>query len=377
MIQIDVEYYNKSERDKFQNLSSKNEINNIVKNGVSIDPLSLLSESMFMEWKDHDDWNNRGALLAKINNRKLEFDEYFSTQSKSLVAKFLPLEMENHRIERVGVGFGLSVVGKIFNLQSADWEKIPTTNTTKTLDFAVASTGDYYISVECKGTIATDKKHLTHRSKHSKNKSHIKNKKINLSSDIIGIGIIAIIPHLKVANENVKVLLVDPPMSRPLISPRRFKILSRYRSYRALIRLIGTPRMLLALNTRIYTLESVNDFEFLDEVPLFDINGRVFDIPNSFLFEKSIEANPQDFPIVGKAQKIGNTVSFLGIDTEIIPIITRQSHNEILNWSSRRQGRHEVDVLVKAKDLDLDTDQIITFDMSINSSGLAIGYYQE
>lgn len=375
MFQFDVDYYNKEEEKLLQNTIFAKELNSLTNTGLNVDPLDLLAESMFMEQKSQTSWTNREELINRAVGRIDEFCEYFRLNSRTLVANFSAQDMENHRIERAGVGASLYAMGKMLGTNAADWEKI-NIGSQKDLDFQVASTEENFLVVECKASI---NKNVTRKTPSiSQHKSHIKAKKqkqrAQRSSDTL-IGTITVIPYDD--NTPAKILLVDPPLPRPFTSPNRFKVIARYRSYERLIHLIGKPFLLVALNTRIKALENIEDIASLSGLPLVNMNGEPFSIPTSFLNNRS---GTRDGSIVGIVQLRRERLIFLGIDTSVIHTIVGQSHEEIINWTSSMAGRQEMEIIVRPKDLEEERVEtarsnwdIINFDITVNSSGLVLG----
>lgn len=375
MLHFDVDYYDREESKLFDHTIFSEEIRDLVATGFDVEPLDLLAESMFMEQKNQPSWNSRDDLLNRAFGRLDEFLEYFETEGRTLVAKFSPQEMENHRIERVGVGATLYAMGRVLGTNAADWEKINIENK-KNLDFQVASTGSNFLVLECKASVVEDVMEKT--SSVSKHKRHIKEKKHEQkpkrASDTL-IGAIAVIPR----NDSslARIWLVDPPMPRPLVSARRFKVLARYRFYERLIRLIGRPFLLIALNTRIHALENIENIEVLSDLALVDINGEPFSIPASFLNNRS---GTVEGSIVGIVKRGTERLMFIGMDTSVIYVIVQQSHEAVISWTSSMVGRRQTQILVSPKDLEqtgTETDrtnwQRINFDITVNPSGLVLG----
>lgn len=375
MLHFDVDYYDREEAKLFEGTTFAAEIRNLVATGFDVEPFNLLAESMFMEQKNQPNWNSREDLLNRAFGRLEEFLEYYETKGRTLVAKFSSQEMENHRIERVGVGATLYAMGRVLNTNAADWEKISIENK-KNLDFQVASTGSNFLVLECKASVVEDVMEKT--SSISNHKRHIKGKKWEQKpkrpSDTL-IGAIAAIPCTD--SNPARIWLVDPPLPRPFISARRFKVLAKYRFYERLIRLIGRPFLLIALNTRVYALENIENIEVLNGLPLVDINGEPFGIPASFLNNRSgtIEGS-----IVGAVRRGTERLMFIGMDTNVIYVIAQQSHEAIIGWTSSMVGRREVRIVVNPKDLeetraerDRSSWQSVNFDITVNSSGLVLG----
>lgn len=375
MLHFDVDYYDLKEAKLFDNTIFAKEIQDLVETGFDVDPLDLLAESMFMEQKNQPSWNSREDLLSRAFGRFDEFLEYYETEGSTLVAKFSPQEMENHRIERAGVGATLCAISRVIGTHAADWEKIDIENK-KNLDFQVASTGNDFLVLECKASVVEDVMEKT--SSISKHKSSIKNKKQeqkpNRPSDNL-IGAIAAIPRND--SNPARIWLVDPPLPRPLILPLRFKVLARYRFYERLIRLIGRPFLLIALNTRIYALENIENIESLSGLSLVDINGEPFGIPTSFLNNRS---GTEDGSIAGIVRRGTDRLMFIGMDTNVIYEIAQQSHESIISWTSNIVGRRQVQLVVNPRDLEETRTEInrsnwqnFSFDITVNSSGLVLG----
>lgn len=328
-----------------------------------------------MEQKNDPNWSSRDDLVNRAFGRLDEFLDYYEIAGRTLVAKFSPQEMENHRIERVGVGATLYAIGRVLGTTAADWEKIDIENK-KNLDFQVASTGSNFLVLECKASIVEDVMEKT--SSISSHKRHIKEKKQEQKpkrpSDTL-IGAIAAIPRND--SSSARIWLVDPPLPRSFTSARRFKVLARYRSYERLIRLIGRPFLLIALNTRIYALENIEDTEVLSGLALVDMNGEPFGVPASFLNNRS---GTVEGSIVGIVRRGTERLMFIGMDTNVVYVIAQQSHDSIISWRSDMEGRRQVQIVINPRDLgetraeiDRSNWQSVNFDVTVNSSGLVLG----
>jgi hypothetical protein len=375
MLHFDVAYYDKEESELFKGTTFAKEIGNLVASGFDVEPLDLLAESMFMEQKNDPNWSSRDDLVNRAFGRLDEFLDYYEIAGRTLVAKFSPQEMENHRIERVGVGATLYAIGRVLGTTAADWEKIDIENK-KNLDFQVASTGSNFLVLECKASIVEDVMEKT--SSISSHKRHIKEKKQEQKpkrpSDTL-IGAIAAIPRND--SSSARIWLVDPPLPRSFTSARRFKVLARYRSYERLIRLIGRPFLLIALNTRIYALENIEDTEVLSGLALVDMNGEPFGVPASFLNNRS---GTVEGSIVGIVRRGTERLMFIGMDTNVVYVIAQQSHDSIISWRSDMEGRRQVQIVINPRDLgetraeiDRSNWQSVNFDVTVNSSGLVLG----
>lgn len=375
MLHFDVDYYDKEESKLFERTIFAEELRELVATGLIVEPLDLLAESMFMEQKNEPNWNRREDLVNRVFGRLDEFLEYFEVEGRTLVAKYSPQEMGYHRTERAGVGATLCAMGRVLGTHAADWEKIDVGNK-KDLDFQVASTGSDFLVLECKGSVVTDV--MKKEDSVSRHKRDIKDKKReqkpNRLSDTL-IGAIAAIPRND--SSPARIWLVDPPLPRPFVSARRFKVLARYRFYERLIRLIGRPYLLIALNTRIYALENIESIDALSDLTLVDINGEPFSIPTSFLNNRS---GTVEGSIVGIVKRGTERLMFIGMDTSVIYVVVQQSHEALIGWRSSMIGRRQAEIIVNPGDLgetgtetDRSTWQSINFDITVNSSGLVLG----
>lgn len=385
MFHFDIDYYDSKEQKLFSSTTFAKQLEYLTGKGLDVDPLDILSESMFMEWKDKDGWGNRQELERRTFGRVEEFLEYFDCEAKTLVALHEPLDMGNSRIERAGVGASLKAMGEVIGTTAADWEKL-SVGKKKDLDFQVASTGKNFLVVECKGAVVAD---VTKKDNLSSRKTDIKEKKneqrLHRSSSDCLIGTILAIPRDD--SRAAKIWLVDPPLPEPFLSPYRFKVLSRYRSYHKLIYLIGRPFLLTALSTRIKALESVEDINTLSNVPIVNYKGQPFGIPASFLNNRSRDVSGRIAGIVRQGAPSSERLIFVGIDLSVFNPLVRQSHEELAAWRSELAGRRTVQISVNPSELGLEqTDfdnmnvrfdgsrrPVIDFDVTINSAGLAMG----
>lgn len=380
-MRIDVDYYDDSERDLFTESEGYEELEQLVRSGVEIDPFEFLATSMFMEQKGLPSWYGRDELRERAMGRLGEFEEYFDCNA-SIHARFDASDMENHRIERAGVGAAISAMDQAFDTHAADWEKIPVSQD-KDLDFRVASTGERFVTVEAKGSIVEDPTKKTPSI--SNHKKHIKEKKEH-QAEARGaerlIGTILAIPNDSA--HMAKLWLVDPPINLPFTDPRRFRVLARYRFYERMLRMLGEPRLLIALADRLRVLDRLTDIAVLDSVPLAKVNGERFKVPHSFFAPP--RAHTPDHRISAIPTWVGDDLYLLGLHVRVIRVIVSQSHQAICEWSappSRRSRRFVVPMTPsQARRLgfevyDEESERLVTrtvhVDTWLDSSGAVLG----
>lgn len=162
-MRIPVDYYDDSHKVLLQKHSHAKQIEDLVRNGISIDANELVTHMLFTEQKNYDGFRTYNDLKTMLPEQIKQFQRYFELTGSTLQAKFPPDDMNNWT-ERVGVAGALVVMNKIFGLHEADWEKLPISRKGKALDFslldrsqnldgATASTGSKFIEVEGKGAV--------------------------------------------------------------------------------------------------------------------------------------------------------------------------------------------------------------------------------
>jgi len=337
-MRIDVDFYNEKEEQAFSGHPRAGRFQKMVRDGLTIDPLEFLANSMFMEQKLNPGWSTRDELRARAAGRIEEFDEYFDS-TDTLRARFPAADME-YRTERAGVAAALSAMDSVFDTHSADWEKIPVSGE-KDLDFRVAAVGDGLVTVEAKASIVADP--AKKEPGISKHKKSIKDKKAaqdgNRAQERL-LGTIVAIPTSH--SESARIWLVDPPIDDLDIEPAKHRVLTRLRYYYRVISTIGTPHMLIALSNRIRVLESVSDWSSLDGVPLVSGQGKGFGVPISF----STGIGDMRGHTHGFVMRRKEKLVYVGIDLDAVVMVGKQSFAQVATWESRLSGKEKRDIWV-------------------------------
>jgi hypothetical protein len=244
--------------------------------------------------------------------------------------------------ERLGEAFGLSVASKLHGLHQADWDRIPESNRSKTLDFQrphLASDGRQFIQVEAKGSASVNND--LKPPSISKHKASIKAKKAEVPKATrhlsVLYGTISVVDNRQ--NSTAKCWLVDPPAEIPG-DPIRFKIVNRLKYIGALISLIS-PRSVLAatLQTRLSALESLENIQVLDGKPLLKGDGRTFATEtfldrrrhNSFFTGRSVVTSEAIGGVIYFVDK--ERFLFIGLQEDLVALAIAQSFDKIQEYA--------------------------------------------
>ena len=167
-------------------------------------------------------------------------------------------------VEYIGVGVGLSAVDRLLNLDASYFSRIPSTPSSKTLDFDGvfrASTGKAYVQIEVKGRVNgnglkkawsdIDAKKLAFRNGEGQQRGA--NAPLPLRTPTYLIGAVSSIPRGGV--EPTELTIGDPPIPAFDGNPKRARLLQRLWFYqRALAVFQPRGALLAALSERIGTL---------------------------------------------------------------------------------------------------------------------------
>ena len=242
---IFVDFYDKDEQQSFRNSALSDSLAHLP-GTVGIQTTDLLAYYLFYKknpllpgFSTFDDLAKKWFLALGEFAGQMHFTE-------SSVRIIPDAILHSGTTERIGEAIGLSVASNLHGLHQADWDRIPASNTTKTLDFSLppcATDGSHFIQVETKGSSCDDNsKKSSSVSHHRSSITDKKNAVKNPGNQDVFYGTIAVLDHHP--TNPARCWLVDPP-AQNFGNPKRYKILTRLKYIGALISLIS-PRSLLA-----------------------------------------------------------------------------------------------------------------------------------
>lgn len=340
-LRLDVAFYNDEEKELFRsNYPLEFErINEIVEKGFI--------EVAFADFKTYSQMQHRNTAIAKLNSfdsirqnigdlyGTVNFYTKFDPETGSFNSEVTNNNEQNYVSEGIGCGGVLSVMGEIYGLTQADWQRINIQGH-KDFDFDSAVVEDFsrMIVVEAKGSIVEDNRLKTHLSDH---KRRIKDKKddagfINKYSkgtDLLIGGITAIdkINH-------AKVYLVDPPMNSDLTREFRFKIkiLKRLTYYLDWMTIIGKRSYpTVSLKNRVRVIEKLEKIESLNNISLINSNDEVFRISDTAYDSKS----HIDREIIGRLHILSpRKAVFIGFSIDLYNLIADQDFEAISHYKT-------------------------------------------
>lgn len=378
-IRISIDYFNEEEKDKLKaNLPTDifQKINNYVSLGyIDIDLDEFKTHLTFTEQNINDSrFNKKEVLAKKVSNRYENFTDYFEldtiSQNSNLSNLIINPKMVNSEIidipkdniERMGVSIGLCIVNDFHNLSEADWIKIPISNKSKSLDFnfepIISSTGTHILQLECKGHLTKELNSNARISQISKSRQHVLKKKndanIQYNSDDI-VTPVVYYGTISVSNfHSTHVWLVDP-ISTIKMNPEKLQLLNRLWFYYDNLRIfMSRTQLVIALANRIAVIEKIENYQQLDNFPLYDSNLFVIDIENKTFsnYSKSIEGD-----IIGFISEVNNNeIVFIGYTKLIFEIIIEQNFNKIISYKEDYKVDffllHDIECLINKKDLE-------------------------
>jgi hypothetical protein len=306
----------------------------------------LFSYAIFAEQKQEkglfDTYKN---LQKKLPPFKEVWQQNFDFSKETIHAKFKRREIEPYHIQTLGVGGALSLVSRIYGLTEADWEKIPGPWQNRRMDFKIASTGETFIEVEAKGTVAPEytKKYLEDA------KSGIEKKKKfqrNINNKNILLGVITAIPEEDTTRARCYIL--DPPAETIPLEPFKYKLLARLYFYWREISMLSRAHFLEDLINRIKVIQSLhNDYKLLDGLPLLNRKGDPHELPQSLFKKRSTMVDNSVFGEVMPLGRLDNKFIFYGFETKVIETLLRQDFKEITTISTPVHVQKKVEVLCR------------------------------
>jgi hypothetical protein len=240
-------------------------------------------------------------------------------------------------------------MNEIFNLHEADWERIPITNRSKTLDFETSSDGKRFIQVEAKGTIFDSNsldKDITLKLKKSIEEKK-ETQRTSAKANMLYFGVIAGFPSSH--NSNAVCLLLDPPPNNNLEDPQKHRLLARLYYYVNNLRTISKSHLVMALMNRIRILELANDYKEFDRIPLVDVYGKPLETPPASIYTKTLIGEE----IAGNVFPISKQEFFYSaFDLEVYSVLAKQDFEIIRTYKSKFAGMSQQQLIAARVDID-------------------------
>jgi hypothetical protein len=258
-------------------------LNTLLQTGLSISDDELFGSAICQELGDVDGRRTRSELAGRVSALRLFVSRDLPRADGPLVLTGKPGEGV---VEYLGVGVGLTLVDRLFALDSSYFRRIPELrgNGNKTLDFEGcfrASTGSFFLQIETKGR--TDSNSLVSAWK------DIDAKKAAFRGGVaparpLGVPLPAVAPTYLVGTVTEipfrrsgpsRVVIGDPPIPSFDGDPQRARLLQRLRFYqRALSVFYPRGALLAALSERIGNLERPRtEWQVYDRQPI--LNSRL------------------------------------------------------------------------------------------------------
>lgn len=351
-MRIDVDFYNNEEKEHLsENYPNEFEtFQRVVESGYVI--------VSFADFKTYSQMHHRNDEIGKLNSfRTIEQnigDLYgnvkiytqFNPETGRFYSELNNNNEQNHISESIGCGGALSVLGAIYGLTQADWQRIDIQEH-KDFDFdsAVVENFDKMIVVEAKGSIVADN---TSKTLFSNHKTNIKLKKkdkdfiekYSNGTDLL-IGAITVIDKI----HHAKVFLVDPPIFSELNYKirKKIKVLKRLIFYSQWINIISSrSNLAITLKNRINALSIVSDIGLFDMLVLTNTKGKALKVSDSFIKTRS----NIDGKIVGNLHIINHSKAvFIGLPIEIYNIMALQDFAAL--------NKFKVEAFIDIKRIDL------------------------
>ena len=344
MYRFRAEYYNEEHKRLLERYSCYDAIEKIVTNGFTVPEEEFHCYALFREQKRYEGWRTYQELKSKIPNRLSNFKEYFSANDGLICSNFGQADdRDSHLTESIGIGGGLSLVSKLYDLTEADWEKIPVSNK-KDLDFEIASNGKEFIEVEVKGAVV---KNINRKSEVSGRAGEIEQKKIekakrtNFKSSRIGV----IVSVSDVCGEMPICRILDPEGDKYDMSPEKYRLLARLSYYYRELRTLGRFSVLSGLTNKIRDISYSFDYKYLDGLALFGVNNEKVNAPFSAMNSKSTAG---DFGFGEVIELTNGQYYFYGMMYDVFDMLIDQKF-EIINSYKKKSQVESVEITARLR----------------------------
>ena len=329
-LRFDISFYNDEHRDALMKHKYAHRIKQLVDFGLSEKEKEFQVYAMFTEQDGRPRFRNYSELKALLPRRIQLLEDYLDT-SQGTVRSLAP-PRQNKVAERVGVAVALAAMNKVFGLHRADWERIPETSRSKTMDFQLASNGSDFIMVEAKGTVFE----TGNLRRDAVLERHIKEKKeAHLEEDPSLTSLFGVITGIPCQpHKTAQCLLLDPLFDNIKMEPAKYQLLARLYFYSRILRVISRGQLVRALLNRIEVIKISSDYMEFNGLPLLDIYEEPIVPPpenTSSMWNKTIVKDK----IVGQMLPISKTgFVYFAIDMDIYRLMIEQNFDAIRKFNS-------------------------------------------
>lgn len=334
-VKIDVDFYDANEQKDFE--TNYPSVYGVLKDytgkSIEVPYADFQTYFIFRQQSDRSGYITFNDLSKKVKSQWVMFKDYYNYDNS--LKKFNSILENNNEIneisESLGVAGALSVASKIFlNLTQADWKRIPKNNKNKDFDYEhIASDGNRFIVIEAKGSIVKNNERLSPLSNHKASIKKKKNDVVFLSkypkSKYLYFGAITAADMI----HDLKLRFVDPPFEGVHYDPKKYKLLANLYYYLDIAKIIS-PRsyLTLLLANRIQTIENIEDYEKLNNVPLVNASFEKIAISDNFIKSKSHSKNGD---IIGNIIATdADTLVFIGTTKNILYDLIEQDFSKFL-----------------------------------------------
>jgi hypothetical protein len=339
---IPVRYWSDEDKVGISRLSAGAKFEAIATDGFSISYADFLSWAVFYEQSNDPGFESHEDLQRHLKAVQSSFELHYARDEKSLNGtRHDDGAARKAATEIAGVGIGLGIASQAYELQQADWQKIPESGKSKTLDYRIASDGARYIEVEVKARRVHDS---DSQARLQDAVDDIKAKKEtqagldaldSLESEKPGspverIGIISSLENP--GGKGAACWLVDPPNVTVDVEAFKYKLLARMTFYWKGISAISKSPFVLELRSRIDFIRYATNWRELDGRPLLDRSGDLLKFPPSF---ETTKFRPRNYSAFGDVLYLGKSnYFFYGFDDDIVKLLLSQNFDKIANFKS-------------------------------------------
>lgn len=349
-LDFDVQYYSDEDEAALTASAFGADVPWVVPNGLRVDPLDLLLNSVFTDRRDYPGFESATDRDQIAVEEIPGYERYFDLSYGRLTAKLPPNDQPTHWTERIGVGVAITTLNRALGLTDADWQRRPVSQK-KDLDFHLAATDDHLIILEAKGRTLSAPPDGNGRSRISGAVRGIRGKKEQQrpapDATATFVGAVTVIPHRQGRLFTPTVYLVDPPPPDGLPEPRRYKLITRLSYYHQVLLLLGHFHILIALRNRIGVLGALQDISALDGIPLVNAQGSPFDIPST---TRTARSHEEVGPIFGRVFLFDDEPWFIGLDEIVFSILARQDFDQLRRFRSEGVGRRRSAMFLRLDD---------------------------
>ena len=342
-IHLGVEYWSPADKESLAKLPVAHRIEQAVASGVDVYYGDFLAYATFSDQSDAPHHETFQQLQSKLVAIQPYFELHYGAKSGTLRAtSHQDAASRRSSTEMAGVASALTIAGHIYDLNQADWQRIPECRH-KTLDYRYdlrgtkyASDGERFIEVESKAAKVDNVEAKI--GLHAAAKSIREKKRVQRQLDDAGaseapvdrIGVITALPGDE--PQIARCWLLDPPSDANGADPERYRLLARMTYYWKALSMVSRSPMLLALYSRIEAIRYADNWRAFDGIDLASWQGKPMSVPASF---ESQWPKPGNIDGFGTTIRLtGNTWFYYGFDREVILMLLQQRFSTISTFSS-------------------------------------------